>query len=242
MPRSHARLDLSVFVGKPLLFAIALVTVALSGQAIAHIIQNANIVDLAASIENGAPHDISYLKRLASSKDFLADRGDCNDTSTRARLTVALAEDQSIRGANQPPLPVALEAATQRLKCSPLDGNAWAQIARLKSRSDGPTLAVIDDIRASYLTAPNENWIVDDRIDFVSGLTLVGVTGLDTEFGEDLRRFVEFNPSDRVAVSYVGFAAPIRARLRPLIDTQIEARRKSIIAEIDRLGVDYTRP
>ena len=29
--------------------------------------------------------------------------------------------------------------------------------------------------------------------------------------------------------------------MRPLIDAQQEARKKAIVAEIDRLGVDYTR-
>jgi hypothetical protein len=67
------------------------------------------------------------------------------------------------------------------------------------------------------------------------------VTGFETEYLDDLRRFASFEPTSRVAAAFVALSSPVRVRMRPLIDAQTDARKKAIVAEIDRLGVDYSR-
>jgi hypothetical protein len=100
---------------------------------------------------------------------------------------------------------------------------------------------VTDALRASYWTAPSEGWIIESRLPFATDLVAAASSGFETDYVDDLRRFVSFEPTDRVAAAYVALTPPVRHRLRPLIDGEPETRKKAILAEVDRLGVDYQR-
>ena len=91
----------------------------------------------------------------------------------------------------------------------------------------------------SYWTAPNEGWIVEPRLAFTTDLILSGVAGFEAEYLDDLRRFVAFEPASRVAATFVETSRPVRERLRAIIDRLPDAHRKTLIEEIDALGVDY---
>ena len=101
--------------------------------------------------------------------------------------------------------------------------------------------SAIGALRASYWAAPSEGWIIEPRLAFATNLYLAGVTGFEAEYLRDLRRFASFESTSRVAAAYVAMSSQVRAQFRPPIDGQPEARKKAIVAEIDRLGVDYRR-
>jgi hypothetical protein len=226
---------------------IAVGVAGLSARALALSAANADLFDLAASIEKRAQPDADYLARFVASKGLDRASVDCGDSFTRASLTVNLAAlDAAATTTNNAPLADAAEknairAAEHRLACNPLDGNAWLRYAMVENKGGGPVESVIDALRASYWTASSEGWIIEARLPFATNLVLAGSSGFDTEYVDDLRRFASFESTDRVASAYVALSPPVRQRLRPLIDAQRETRKKPIVAEIDRLGVDYTR-
>ena len=100
---------------------------------------------------------------------------------------------------------------------------------------------VIDALRLSYWSAPNESWVMEARLPFATHLFLTGVSALDSEFVNDLRRFVTYQPEPRVAEGYVNAVPQIQALLHPLIAAQPDERKKAILAEIDRLGVIFDK-
>jgi hypothetical protein len=239
-------------IASAILFAIGVIVVSLSVRTLVLFASNADIFNLAASIEKGSLPDADYLARFVGSTRFVGSNGldrastDCGDPFTRASLTVNLAAFDAATKTIDVPLADAAEAnairaAEHRLECNPLDGNAWLHYAMLEARGKGPVASVIDALRVSYWTAPSEGWIIEPRLAFATNLTLAGVTGFETEYLDDLRRFASFESTSRVAAAFVAVASKLRTQMRPLIDAQPQARKKAIVAEIDRLGVDYTR-
>ncbi len=171
---------------------------------------------------------------------------DCGDSFTPASLTVNLAALEAATKMVDAPLidaaqTNAIRAAEHRLACNPLDGDAWLRYAMLESRGKGPAGSVIDALRVSYWAAPSEGWIMEPRLVFATNLYLAGVSGFETEYLGDLGRFASFASPSRVVAAYVMIASQLRAQMHPLIDGQSEARKKAIVAESDRLGVDYSR-
>jgi len=236
-------------ITSPILFVIALVVVVLSVRTLILFAANADVFDLAASIEKieqEALPETDYLARFVASKGLDRASSDCGDSFTRASLTVNLAAlDAATKTIDMPLADAAqanvIRAAEHRLECNPLDGNAWLQYAMVEARGKGPVASVVDALRVSYWTAPSEGWIIEPRLTFATNLTLAGVTGFEMEYLDDLRRFASFESTSRVAAAFVAVASKLRAQMRPLIDAQPQARKKAIVAEIDRLGVDYTR-
>ena len=233
-------------ITSPILFVIGVVVVGLSVRTLTLFAANADVFDLAASIENGPQQDADYLARFVGAKGLDRASLDCGDPFTRASLTINLAAlDAATRTMNVPLADAAqknaIRAAEHRLECNPLDGNAWLHYAMVEARGKGPVASVVDALRVSYWAAPNEGWIIEARLAFATNLYLAGVTGFEMEYLDDLRRFASFESTGRVASAYVALASQLRAQMHPLIDAQSEARKKAIVAEIDRLGVDYSR-
>jgi hypothetical protein len=232
-------------VTSPILFAIAAAVLALSARALIRFANAADLFDLAASIErDGELPDADYLASFVARSGLDRANADCGDLLTRARVTVSLAMLDAAVEKGDAELTAsaratALRAAEQRLSCNPLDGNAWLRYAIATSRGDGPIAQVVDDLRMSYWTTPSEGWIVEPRLDFATGLLGSGVTGFEAEYLEDLRRFASFEPASRVGAAFVETSPPVRARMRSIIDTLPETHKKTIIGEIDALGVDY---
>ncbi len=236
----------AAFIASPIFFVIAVGVAGRSARALALSAAHADLFDLAASIEKQAQPDADYLARFIASKGLDQASLDCGDSFTRASLTVNLAAlDAATKALDVPASDVAernaIRAAEHRLACNPLDGNAWLRYAEVENRGKGPVESVIDALRASYWTAPSEGWIIESRLPFATNLALAGSSGFEAEYVDDLRRFTAYESTSRVAAAYVALSRPVRQRLRPLIDGEPETRRKSILAEIDRLGVDYQR-
>ena len=233
-------------ITSPILSVIGVVVVSLSVRTLVLFAANADVFDLAASIEKGALPDADYLARFVGSNGLNRAAVDCGDPFTRASLTVNLAAlDAATKGIDVPLADAAetnaIRAAEHRLECNPLDGNAWLHYAMVEARGKGPVASVVDALRVSYWTAPSEGWVIEPRLAFATNLYLAGVTSFETEYVDDLRRFASFESTSRVAAAFVAVASKLRTQMRPLIDAQPETRKKAILAEIDRLGVDYTR-
>ncbi len=233
-------------IASPVLLMIALAVAGLSVRALVLFAAHADVFDTAAAIEKGARPDADYLARFVSLAGLDRASVDCGDAYTRASLTVNLAALAAAVDANDAALIDAAErnavrAAERRLACNPLDGNAWLRYAMVEFRGKGPATSVIEALRASYRTAPSEGWIIEPRLAFATQLYLTGVTAFSAEYSGDLGRFVSFELTNRVAAAYVATNSQVRARLRRPIDEQPEARKKAIVAEIDRLGLDYRR-
>ncbi len=229
------------------LFVIAFAMAVLASRNLVLYAKNADLLDLASSLEKGAASpDSHYLNRFVQTRGLDSFSADCGNAFTRASLTVTLAaldaaskenDVTSIEAAER----AALHAAEHRLRCDPLDGNAWLRTALVNMREKAPVASVVDELRLSYWAAPSESWIIEPRLAFATDLTLAGVTGFETEYIGDLRRFVSYEPTKVVASSYVNTPPQIRGRLHPLIDAQPDSRKTAIRAEIDRLGVDFMR-
>ncbi len=236
----------AAFIASPILFAVALGIAGLSARALALSATNADLFDLAASLESQAQPDADYLARFIAGNGLDRASAECGDIFTRASLTVNLAVlDAAIKALDAPLANAAeksaIRAAAHRLACNPLDGNAWLRYAMVENKSEGRAEAVRDALRASYWTAPSEGWIIESRLPFATDLVMAGASGFETEYVDDLRRFASFETTSRVASAYVALSPAVRHRLRPLIEAEPEARKRGILAEIDRLGVDYQR-
>ena len=246
MANPRRKTSAAAFIASPILFVVAFGIAGLSARALALSATNADLIDLAASLESQAQPDADYLARFIASKGLDRASIDCGDSFTRASLTVNLAVlDAATKALNAPLTEAAgrstLRAAEHRLACNPLDGNAWLRYAEVENKSQGRAETVTDALRASYWTAPSEGWIIESRLPFATDLVLAGSSGFETEYVDDLRRFTTFETTSRVAAAYVALTPSVRRRLRPLIDAETDARKKAILAEIDRLGVDYQR-
>lgn len=239
------RVSPTSLIARPILIAMAAAVLVLSAHALCRFAGAANLFDLAASIEQGGElPDADDLQDFVKRNGLDRANADCGNSLTRARVTVAMAlldaaarKDNATLSASA--RETALRATEQRLLCNPLDGNAWLRHAIATSRGDGPASRVVDDLRMSYWTAPNEGWIVEPRLAFTTDLILSGVAGFEAEYLDDLRQFVAFEPASRVAATFVETSRPVRERLRAIIDRLPDAHRKTLIEEIDALGVDY---
>ena len=223
---------------------LALAALAASGAALLTATRNADMFDYALALEAGAKPQSDYIVRFMQAHRLNVARADCGDSLTRAQLTIALAQYRAAAASHAPTTAAsgAAAAAAHRLACNPLDGNAWLQRARLDALAQTPGAEAAEDLRMSHIAAPNESWILEPRLDLETALISEGTPGLDAAYGLDLRKFVDFEATDRTAAVYVDHPGMVRQRLRPLIDLQPTQRRNRIVSEIDRLGVDYAKP
>lgn len=83
----------------------------------------------------------------------------------------------------------ATEALETTLACDPLDGNAWLRLAKIDLRFTGPTDRVLDALVASQWSAPNEGWVLRQRLPLVAHLVAAGVEPADQLLRSDVRRF-----------------------------------------------------
>jgi hypothetical protein len=238
------RLTASGLIASPILFVIAIGMIIQSISALVSFAGSADTRDLAASIEKGFQPDPDYLARFVENNGLDHPSAGCGDAFTRARLTVSLAAlEAAIKGNDVTLIDAAeknaLEIARRRLICNPLDGNAWLRYAMIDVQASGPAPEAIDALRQSYWSAPNESWVMEARLPFATRLYLAGAPGFDSEYLDDLRRFATYPPANQVAETYAQTAPQIQALLHPLIAAQPDARKKAILAEIDRLGVIF---
>ena len=238
-PRSGA-----AWLAAAMLAVLGLATAGISARSLTVVAANADLTDLAASIEQGADPDADYLARFVGADGFARDSDDCSDAVTRASLTVAWAATDAL-AADAPTLQVveagAMRAALRRLACDPLDGNAWLRYAMIAERGGRRA-------RPSSRRSAPPTGLRRPR----SGSSSRGSTSrpdrfsparrrFRAEYTADLQRFVAFESIARVAAAYVAAPPSVRGWLRPPIDAQPDRRRREILTGIDRLGVDYAR-
>jgi hypothetical protein len=237
---------LGALINRAVLVAIATAITIVSLRTLVSFASNADISDLSTSLERGLPlPEANYFARFVQTHGLDRSSAECGDLFTRASLTVTLAALEAAteqKDANLTDIAErnAIRAASHRLSCNPLDGNAWLRYAIVSARRRGPMGPIVDQLRLSYETAPNEAWVIEPRLGFATNLYLAGAVGFETEYLNDLRLFTSFESVGQVAATYVKIPPRARVLLGSLIDSAPEPRRKAITAEIDRLSVDIS--
>ena len=207
---------------------------------------NADIFDLAASIEKGALPDADYLARFVASAGLDRASIDCGDPFTRASLTVNLA---ALQAATEE-IDEALTDVADGMRSAPPSIGSTAILSMATrgcatrwSKPEGRAARLGDRRSARVLLGGAERGL-DHRAAFdIRDRTSIWPArrGFETEYLGDLRRFVSFESTSRVAAAYVACRRNWARSSGRQIDAQPQARKKAIVAEIDRLGVDYAR-
>jgi len=228
-----------------MLFIMAVGLIIQSASAIAAFALNADVRDLAESIEKGFQPDADYLSRFVSRNDFHRPASDCGNAITRSRLTVSLAAlERTMKGNN---IALARRCQQERARCRKTSADVQStRRQRLARVCDGQNPSERTDPRrgrcvATFLLVGAQRELGDGRAPchLRPRLYLAGVAGFESEYMEDLRRFATFESTYQVAATYVAIAPRIQALLHPLIAAQTEPRKKAIVAEIDRLGLIF---
>ncbi|MEZ5841298.1 MAG: hypothetical protein R3D02_13020 [Hyphomicrobiales bacterium] len=170
---------------------------------------------LAGRLSAGGRYDAAALAAFAGRRDLDGYRSGCRGDALRAALTVRLHQFDAARGAGDPAaMDAAYEgvetAARAVLACSPLDGNAWLRLAMVDLQILGPVPAVLDELNMSYWVAPNEGWIIADRIAFAARLVDTGLAGVSGTLARDVRKYAASAEPKDVAALFS--AAPVSAR------------------------------
>ncbi len=175
----------------------------------------------------------------------------CTDELSRSALTVRLAglesfRLQSAKSAAEPQgarhelnlwRALAINAASQRLRCSPADGNAWLWLAMLLEQSFTDRARAVAASQLSYKLAPAEKWVMAPRFALVARSFELGANALAAEFLADLRRIVRSFQARDVAALYVDAGPRVRGALRLEAARLPDRRRKQIASAADELGV-----
>jgi len=206
--------------------------------------EGSGVLDLADTIEGGFQHDYNYLARFVADNSLDQPYNYCGDRLTRARLTVALAFLDAANRQSDPQLKAAagktaLLVTKQRLICSPLDGNAWLRLAMIGDQSGELRSKVSESLQLSYWSAPNEAWIIENRLRLATHLYLSGERSIEQDYVRDLRNFVAYESPNQIARSYVKAAPSIRALLNPIIAALAEPRKAAVVDKIDQGGLIF---
>jgi hypothetical protein len=132
---------------------------------------------------------------------------------------------------------LAIDAASQRLRCSPTDGNAWLWLAMLLEQSFKDREHATAASRLSYKLAPAEKWVMSPRFAFVAPSFELGANALAAEFLADLGRIVRNFPVREVAALYVGAGPRVQDAIRREAAGLPDRQRKQIASAADELGV-----
>ena len=191
--------------------------------------------------------DADYLARFVASAGLDRASIDCGDPFTRASLTVNFAALEATTDALDATLIDAAErnairAAEHRLSCNPLDGNAWLRYAMVQTRGRGPAASAIDALARVVLGGAERG--LDHRAAF--GLCDQPPSGRRDRFRDGISgrpqtlHFLRVRPAGSPRPMSRCLRRCARCSIR-LIDAQAGKRKRAIVAEIDRLGVDYWR-
>lgn len=134
MPRGIGIAASAERTGAALLAALALAMAWLSWSSIAHQAGLADLYQAASAVEEGQRPDDGLLGRRRADLAAIVARGDCDDQTLRAAVTVALADIDRQNVARDYDGWAAAVAGAERLQrhavaCSPHDGNFWARLA-----------------------------------------------------------------------------------------------------------------
>ncbi|MDB5597095.1 MAG: hypothetical protein JWM36_4056 [Hyphomicrobiales bacterium] len=228
-----------------MLAAVAVIWSALGN--ISDLVTGADAAGLAAAIESPRKELVSRpLTELIEGFE-LTSRIDqlesiCLDQVSRAVSTIRLARLENARRTSDEDVvtfraKAALRTVEKRLLCSPADGAAWLNRARLLDEFGGSVDDVNASLQVSYWVGPSERWIMLPRFAFVSPKIENGDLSLELEFKSDLNRLVLSFPPELIAEIYVGSGPVVRSSLASEIRRQPENRQMRIVNAVDRMGV-----
>lgn len=117
------------------------------------------------------PPEPQALAQAIADYDAVAARGPCHPHlhSERATFRLHAADQAMAAGAvalSEAHLDEAIVALQTHLRCSPMDGGAWINLAMLHVRHEGFGKRALDAYRLSAAVAPQEAWLAEKRLKF----------------------------------------------------------------------------
>jgi len=148
----------------------------------------------AEKVEDSSQVDWQSLQRASAEFDMEQYVSNCRtgllDPIISIRLAAVGAAYKELASSGADQVDTALDEAEatlrEALRCRPMDGHAWLRLAIVEARIVGPNNGVLEMLRMSYRTAPNEAWITHFRIPFVSQLYESGFTEVKPLLEEDI--------------------------------------------------------
>jgi hypothetical protein len=221
--------------------ALALGLIAWGVSGLEAVSEGATVRSLAAAIDSGGQPRLEVLDRIFESR--VSDRvsASCYSPNLDALATVGATEVAlAIAAADPIRTDRAAEgteiAIRKSLQCSPLDGGMWLRLATLDVLRRGPSPRTAEFIKLSYLTAPNEGWVVRSRVDLSSRLFDAGFSAVEQELRADIRTMVNFDENRHIADMFVAAPETVRAIYREWVVLLPEARRQALRASLQRRG------
>jgi len=178
----------------------------------------------AARIEGGERFADATLVRLAQGADKDLLDGSCDNRTLRTAVTLDLVALDAVITSNDLSLldqrrAAAARATVAAVRCNPMDGNLWLRAAMVEASANGRSERLIGMVRASYWTAPNEAWVIKNRLAFVGRLIGAGIDELRPDFAIDVRKLLTRGHIDDAAAAYAA-ASPA---VLPLYDAALGA-------------------
>jgi hypothetical protein len=228
-----------------MLAALAVIWSALGN--ISDLVTGADAAGLAAAIESPRKDLVSrplteLVEGFELTSDFDRLESICLDQVSRAVSTIRLARLENARRASDEDTvrfraEAALKTVEKRLRCSPADGAAWLNRARLLDELGGSHDDVNASLQVSYWVGPSEKWIMLPRFAFVAPRIENGDLSLELEFKSDLNRLALSFPPELIAEIYVGSGPVVRSGFVSEIRRQPDNRQMRIVNAVDRMGV-----
>lgn len=195
---------------------------------------------LAERIDDGASPDPSYFARFEERHDLDGLVASCGGDVAKDVVLIRLsAAEAAIRQGDGEAVEQALSEAAETLRaalrCAPLNGDAWLRLAMVEARRGGVSPEVVDMLRMSYWTTPNEISVMRPRIRFASALYANGIEEIAGELQGDIRGLVLWGHDgelealvpaapDAVAPFYEKAARLVSGRRRARIEPFFEER------------------
>lgn len=216
-------------------------------ETISDLVTGADAAGLATALESPRKDLVSRpLMELVEGFELTADidrlESICLDQVSRAVSTIRLARLENARRTSDEDIvkfraKAALKTVEKRLRCSPADGAAWLNRARLLDEFGGSRDEINASLQVSYWVGPSERWIMLPRFAFVAPRIENGDLSLEVEFKSDLNRLALSFPPELIAEIYVGSGPVVRASLVSEIRRQPDNRQMRIVNTVDRMGV-----
>lgn len=201
------------------------------------------IVRVADRLEHGASLDPQAIPRLASLPALAAAERRCATARAAATLRIA-GFDATPRGRDvfqdDAVLDAAAGAIDHALRCFPLDGYLWLRSATVSLAAAGPGEEVSSALTISSWTAPNEVWVLRQRLLFAARLLDAGLEANGDLLRADIRQALRHLRPDELARFYGNAGVQTRLLYRETLPFVEPVRRERIEALFDVADRDAT--
>lgn len=203
--------------------------------------------EIISAIDRGATASRDQLKQTRDEAQLSSRRSPkCSDRQDRGELTIAIASARTLTSSDSQEYSSSIRkqlsvTAEQRLRCNPLDGNAWLLkgISLYENKQDSPL--AIRDVFFSCKFSPNEKWIIDHRLPFLGAISSSVDSSTAACMRNDLMNLVKFYPPATAADFYLSSGNEIRSQIKVFWTKLDLSSRIAIARAVDRVGLVLDR-